>query len=250
MPRLRRSDPHRPGYTRRRRRPGLDLPRHRRAADRRPGDGRPDPGPGDPAGLAGRVDLPVPERAHPGRRHRRGRPPAVPLPRRLAGAAGRGASSTCGCCEVGERLPAMRRRWARDLRRDGLDRRAGAGRGGPAARPRPVPGRRRGVRRGARHVRAGHPAAGARDGPAGPAGLRLPGQGRPAPAGGRQRAAGGRGGDRAAPAPGRRQPGAVRLLGRRLLERREERRRSTSTCARCPGGTCRPRTSAPGTPPC
>ena len=40
--------------------------------------------PGDPARVGGRLDLPGPERPHPGRRHRRRGPQAVPLPPRLA----------------------------------------------------------------------------------------------------------------------------------------------------------------------
>ena len=44
----------------------------------------------DPAGVGGRVDLPVPGRPHPGHRHRRGRAQAVPLPPALARAARHG----------------------------------------------------------------------------------------------------------------------------------------------------------------
>ena len=86
--RLRRSDVNGPGYRRRRAGRGFAYYDDRRRADqgRAP---RPDPRAGDPAGLEGRLDLPVAQRAHPGHRRRRGRPPAVPLPRPVAGAAGR-----------------------------------------------------------------------------------------------------------------------------------------------------------------
>ena len=62
-------------------RQGLLLPRRRRRDHPRSGDPRPHPGAGDPAGLDRRVDLPVPERPHPGDRPRRPGPQAVPLPR-------------------------------------------------------------------------------------------------------------------------------------------------------------------------
>ena len=57
----------------------------------------------------------------------------------------------------------------------------GAGRGVPAARPRLLPDRRRVVRRGERHLRAGHDAPRARDGDRRPGRLRLHGQERQAP---------------------------------------------------------------------
>ncbi len=188
MPRLRRSDPHRPGYTRRRAGRGwtyLDTDGQRIA---------------DPA-TVGRIRALV-------------IPPAwrevwiCPYPNGHIQAVGTDAAGRrqyryhdvwrehrdrrkhLRVLQVGERLPAMRRRWARDLRRDGLDRQRVLA---AAARLLDLGLFRVGGEEYAeehRHVRAGHPAAGARDGPAGPARLRLPGQGRPAPAGGR-RASGG-----------------------------------------------------------
>ena len=120
MPRLRRSDPHRPGYTRRRAGRGwsyLDTDGQRIA---------------DPA-TVGRIRALV-------------IPPAwrdvwiCPYPNGHIQAVGTDAAGRrqyryhdawrehrdrrkhLRVLQVGERLPAMRRRWARDLRRDGLDR--------------------------------------------------------------------------------------------------------------------------------
>ena len=120
MPRLRRSDPHRPGYTRRRAGRGwtyLDADGQRIA---------------DPA-TVGRIRALV-------------IPPAwrdvwiCPYPNGHIQAVGTDAAGRrqyryhdawrehrdrrkhLRVLQVGERLPAMRRRWARDLRRDGLDR--------------------------------------------------------------------------------------------------------------------------------
>ena len=70
---------------------------------------RPDQGPGHPAGVAGRVDLPGSRRAHPGRRHRRGGPPAVPLPRGMAARPGTRRSTTACSC-LGRRLAEVRDR--------------------------------------------------------------------------------------------------------------------------------------------
>ena len=117
-------------------------------------------GPGHPACLARRLDLPLAERAPPGRRHRRRRPAAVPLPPRLA-------------------HPARRRQarpGARVRPRAVEGARAGAGRPrhrghepGPrlcrrrtAARPRLLPDRQRRVRRGERELRTHHAPAAAR----------------------------------------------------------------------------------------
>ena len=120
MPRLRRSDPHGPGYTRRRAGRGwvyLDADRRRIA---------------DPATLERIRALAI--------------PPAwrdvwiCPYPHGHIQAVGTDAAGRrqyryhdvwrehrdrlkhLKVLQVGERLPAMRRRWARDLRRDGLDR--------------------------------------------------------------------------------------------------------------------------------
>ena len=67
----------------------VQLSRCRRQRHRRCGGGRADPRARHPARLEGRLDLPVPERPHSGRRYRRGRSPPVPVPRRVAGHAGR-----------------------------------------------------------------------------------------------------------------------------------------------------------------
>ena len=110
-------------------------------------------GPGDPAGLGGRMDLPGPDGAPPGDRHRRGRPQAVPLPPEWR--EHRDARSSSGCCGSGE-LPRLRRRLVKGSRRRRLDRDARARRRGASARRRRLPGRQRGVRRAGRRPRAGH----------------------------------------------------------------------------------------------
>ena len=56
----------------------------RRDDDRRPRGDRPDPRARHPAGVEGRLDLPPPQRPHPGDRGRRGRAQAVPLPPAVA----------------------------------------------------------------------------------------------------------------------------------------------------------------------
>ena len=82
----------------------------------------------------------------------------------------------------------------------------------------------------------------------GPAGVRIPGQGRQGPRAGGGRRSGVRG--RAEPAAAARRRGpAARLPGRLALARRHQRRTSTTTSARYPGATTPPRTSAPGTRP-
>ena len=93
-PRLRRADCSGPGIRRRRRGRGLRLRRRRGPARRRARGAAADRRARDPARLGGRVDLPVPERAPAGDRHRRRRAQAVPLPRRMAYAARRARSST------------------------------------------------------------------------------------------------------------------------------------------------------------
>ena len=83
MPRLRRTFPDQPGWTRRRAGTGfiyLDERGNRLAATSRAAG----QGPRDPAGVAGRLDLPVAQRPPAGGRYGRRRPPAVPLPPRLA----------------------------------------------------------------------------------------------------------------------------------------------------------------------
>ena len=65
-------------------RPRILVRGRARPARGRRGHARADPGLGDPAGVGGRVDLPVGERPYPGGRDGRPWPEAVPLPRRLA----------------------------------------------------------------------------------------------------------------------------------------------------------------------
>ena len=94
--------------------------------------------PGDPARLAGRLDLPGRERPPAGRGHRRRRPAAVPLPPGLARAARQpearpGARLRQGAVE-GARADPRRPRHQRDALRPGLRGRR------PAARPRATSG--------------------------------------------------------------------------------------------------------------
>ncbi|MFF4775488.1 hypothetical protein ACFY05_21785 [Microtetraspora fusca] len=85
------------------------------------------------------VDLRRPARPHPGRRHRRRRAAAVPLPRRLAGAAGPGqVRPRPGGRRAAPRLPPA---GGRGPARRRADPRAGAGRGGADAGHRVLPGR-------------------------------------------------------------------------------------------------------------
>ena len=126
--------------------------------------------------------------------------------------------------------------------------RAGAGLRGAAARPRLLPGRRRGVRGDERELRAGDDPAPARLRRRRRDGLRLPGQERPAPGAVDPRRRRDRRGRGDAPPPQRpRRPARLprgRRLARRPLDRRqrlhpgEDRRRAS-----------RPRTSAPGAAP-
>ena len=229
MPRLRRADCSGPGIRRRRARPGLRLRRRRRrprSTSRRCCARIAELG--DPAGLGGRVDLPVPARPPAGDGHRRRRAQAVPLPRRLARAARRRRSSTTWS-RFARALPELRERVEADLGDcDRLDRalRAGAApcacssAASSASAPRSTRSRTSPTasRRCARtHVRV---EAGRRDG------LRLPGQERPAARAGRRRTS---------------------------SARRGRRRRSSGGAAAAPscsptrsagaGATCAPRTS-------
>ena len=81
------SDCSAPGLTRRRQGRGSRTSTSARAAPPTPNDRERIAGPGDPAGLARRLDLPRSARPHPGDRHRRRGPPAVPATTRLARAA-------------------------------------------------------------------------------------------------------------------------------------------------------------------
>ena len=104
-----------------------------------------------------RVDLPLAQRPHPGRRHRRGRPPPVPLPPGLAHQARRdevrpgqgGRHAPRQGARADHRGPPARGDAARPRRRDGH----------PPARPRLLPDRQRRVCRRQRFVRTDHPRA-------------------------------------------------------------------------------------------
>ena len=84
MTRLRRADCSGPGITRRRAGRGFAYYDDDGRARRRARGARAHPRAGHPAGLEGRLDLPVSERSPAGDGRRRRRPQAVPLPRRLA----------------------------------------------------------------------------------------------------------------------------------------------------------------------
>ena len=102
---------------------------------------------------------PYPNGAHPGRRHRRRRAPAVPLPPGLARQARRGEVRP-GPRGRPRRLPEARERGARDLGREGMPLERGVRRRRPAARPRLLPDRQRHLRRRKRLLRADHAARG------------------------------------------------------------------------------------------
>ena len=172
------------------------------------------------------MDQPRRPRAHPGDRHRRGRPAPVPLPRPVAGQAGRGQVRP----RAGGR-PAPARVARAGRRRPGRPRlrpRPGAGRSRPAAGRRGVPGRRRGLRRRGRpvrrgHLRAGHPAARACRGARAGDDLRLSGQGWRAPLAADRRRADGRRGARLLKRDAD-DPELLALPGRPAVARRAQRR--------------------------
>ena len=120
-PRLRRADCSGPGIARRRHGRGFRyLDERRRAGHRRRGPAA-HPRARHPAGLGGRVDLPVPGRPHPGHRHRRRRAQAVPLPPALARAPRPARSSTTwsssparcpACASSVDAAPARATTWA------------------------------------------------------------------------------------------------------------------------------------------
>ena len=207
---------------------------------------------GDPARLEGRLDLPVPARPPAGDGHRRRRPQAVPLPRRLARAARQREVRRHGPLRRGAAAAAPRAstRTSATARRSTAPcvlavRRA-------AARARLLPHRLGGVRGRERVLRARDDAQGARPHRAGRHdGLRLPGQER--------RSGGIQGVDRRAAcarssrALKRRRgggAGAARLQGGPAAGTTCARRTSTPTSRRRPAATSPPRTSAPGTRPC
>ena len=165
-------------------RPRLRVPRRRGPPDHRSGGPGADPRAGHPARLEGRVDLPGPARAPAGDGHRRRRPQAVPLPRRLAHPARLREVRRHGALRARAAGPARPR--GGPPRRGGDDARARAGVRRPPARPRVLPHRLRAVRGREPVLRAGHDVQGARDHLGRRDGLRLPGQERRPPrAGGR-----------------------------------------------------------------
>ena len=222
--RLRRSDCSGTGISPRQARARLPLPRRRRRARARRRGARAHPRAGHPAGVEGRVDLPVPRRPHPGDRHRRGRAQAVPLPPALARAArhrevrrhGGLRPHAAAAARARRRRPRARGPVLRPRLRD---RRA-------AARPRLLPRRRRGLRRPQRDLRPGHDAEEARAPPGRGAVLRLPGQARQAPHPGRDRPRGRRR-RRPPQAPPRRRRRAARLQARAHAGRTSSRPTST-----------------------
>ena len=153
-PRLRRADCSGPGIRRVRRGRGFGYVDERRRARRRARGAGADRRARDPARLGGRLDLPVPERAPPGDRHRRRRAQAVPLPRRLARAPRRAEVRRHGAVREGAAAaaPACRPRPRR--LRDARPRLRARLRRAPA-RARLLPDRLRGVRGGERVLRAG-----------------------------------------------------------------------------------------------
>ena len=201
---------------------------------------------GHPAGLAGRVDLPVPARAPAGHGHRCRGSQAVPLPRRLARAPRRG--------EVRRHGP-LRRRAAQAAPRGGRPRgvrgarparacwrapcacwraassasapRSTRSRTSPTA-SRPCAGRTSASSRAARWSSATRPRAASGACRASSTSRRAPSSPRSSGAGAAARAAG--------------------LQGRAAAGTTCARRTSTPTSRRPPAGTSRPRTSARGTP--
>ena len=139
---------------------GLRLPRRRRrpAPGRR---GRADPVPGHPAGLARRVDLPVPQRPHPGRSAptRAGRRQYLYHPDWRTK---RDELKFDRVKVAGTRLARARERIIEDLQARGDAALARRRDGHPAARPRLLPDRQRRLRRRQRLVRPDHPRAPAR----------------------------------------------------------------------------------------
>ena len=115
----------------------------------------------DPAGLDRRLDLPVPQRPHPGDRRRRRRAPPVPLPRRVARR--RDAREVRPHARVRPaRCPAARERVGERPRASGLNPRRVLACARAAARPRVLPDRHRAVRRARTDLRPGHDPSGAR----------------------------------------------------------------------------------------
>ena len=245
VPRLRTVSPKDPGWTRRRAGKGfvyLDQPGARLAAED-----------------AERCKLlvippaweqvwicPRAERPHAGGRHRRRRAAAVHLPRAVAASSGTSPSTT-GCSPSPPGCPPRATPVANGSAagRDAV--RAGPGHRVPAARPRFLPDRRRGVRGGQQLLRARHhparstcPSRGRRGvrlrRQVGPGALRRAGR-RPGPAGRTRPAAAARAAGRSC---WRTEDGED--LARRHLDRHQRLHQGEGRARRC-----RPRTSAPGT---
>ena len=138
------------------RRPRLQLRRTGRPTAPRPGDAGPDPEPRDPAGVHRRLDLPHPQRPHPGHRPGRARAEAVPLPPAVARGPRRDqVRPDAGLQRGAAAAPrsGSRRTWpARAAAGEG------AGHRGPAARVHRHPGGQRRVRPDQPLVRAHHAA--------------------------------------------------------------------------------------------
>ncbi len=195
---------------------GLRLPRPAGTADHRCRRDRADQVGGDPSCVGGRVDLAVPQRAHPGSGHRRRGPAPVPLPPRLADQARPdevrprpgGSAEAPGGAQVDHPRPGARG-----------DAAGAGGRGRrTAAGPGVLPDRQRRVRRQQRQLRAHHAGEAPRAQGAGQAGLPLRGQVRHrAQRGDRRPRGAGRAGQPATPARGHR--AAARLPGEASLAR-------------------------------
>jgi hypothetical protein len=202
---------------------------------------------GDPASVEEGVDLPVPERAHPGGRIRRGGPPSVSLPPAVAGGAQRGEVRP-GTGDVGR---ASRHAPAHCGRPSPPGPRAR-----PGARARPAPTRsrllplgQRAVHRGEQLVRHRHAAVRARDSAQGGRRVRLSGQERGAPhAAGR----GSRGGPvRAGAAARQAQRRPILGVSQRFRVGRPATRTTSTRDSKNLSGTDTPsKTYAPGTARC
>ena len=119
MPRLRRVDCSPPGSGRVGRGRGFSYEEADGDHDHRPRGARANPRAGDPAGLEGGLDLPAPQRPHPGDRRRRRRAQAVPLPPAVARGPRPREVRGDGDASQG-RCRAMRERTADDLGKRGL----------------------------------------------------------------------------------------------------------------------------------
>ena len=180
---------------------------------------RADPGLGDPAGMGGRVDLPVGERPYPGGRDGRPWPEAVPLPRRLAAPARpREVRPVAGLRPRAAAAPPTR---CRTGEQQGGDQGTRSRRSRPPAGPRLLPNRRRDLRRREQLVWPGDAAQAPRAArAAGRRRLRLSGQ------------------ERQAQAPDRRRPGRLPSGRRAQGPPRRQRGAALPTRTGAAGTTC------------